>query len=50
MTVLKYIVNSKICNTAELLSLKRENQADWDIIQRWAREEMEFNKIPIEEK
>jgi len=49
MTVLKYIIQSKICNTAELLELKREHDADWQVIQMWAREEMKKNNVEIEE-
>lgn len=50
MTVLKYIVESKICNTGEILALKRENPQDYNIIVKWAREEMLKNNVPIEEK
>jgi len=49
MTVLKYIIQSKICNTGELLSIKREFPADYQTIVEWARQEMQKNNIPIEE-
>ena len=48
VTVLKYIIQSKICNTGELLAMKREDPAGWEKIRQWAEEEMKHNNIEIE--
>ena len=48
MTQLKYIMASGVCKTGELLELKRNNPDDYDILVKWAEEEMRFNNIPID--
>ena len=49
MTPLKYITESKICTTGELLAFKREYPTDFEILIRWAREEMEHLGIQVDE-
>lgn len=48
MTALKYITESKICTTAELLNFKREFPKDFDTLLQWAKEEMEHNGVTVD--
>lgn len=49
MTLLKYVTTSGVCTTAELLNLKRNDPAGYDILLKFAAEEMAHNNIAIEE-
>ena len=48
MTTLKYIMASGICTTSEVLKLKREHPADFDVLVKWAEEEMKVNGITVD--
>lgn len=49
MTVVKYIMSTGVCNTGELLALKREYPKDYADLAQMAREEMTAKGIEIEE-
>lgn len=48
MTVLKYVVESKVATTAEILAYKREDPKGFDSFLLMAAEEMRNNNIPID--
>jgi hypothetical protein len=49
MTIVKWLMSTGVCTTAELLALKRENPADYVRLAEMAMEEMKAKNIPIEE-
>jgi hypothetical protein len=49
MTVVKYIMSTGVCNTGELLALKREFPKDYEGLAQMARDEMKAKGIEIEE-
>ena len=48
MTVLKYIVESKVATTAEILAFKRVDSAGFDGLLKMAEDEMRHNNITID--
>lgn len=50
MTVVKYIMASGVCTTAELLALKRNNPKDYQDLRAMAEHEMRHNGIEITEE
>jgi len=49
MTPIKYLVDSRVGNSSEILSLRREHPEDFDVLVQWAREEMKHNGIEVTE-
>lgn len=48
MTIVKYLKESGVCTTSELLALKREHPADYDALCKMAEEEMKHNGIAVD--
>lgn len=49
MTVLKYVLTSKVCSTGELLSYKRQDPKGYATFVEMAKGEMVHNGISVEE-
>ena len=47
MTVVKYIMQSGVCTTAELLALKRNHPKDYEDLRQMAEEEMRHNGVEV---
>lgn len=50
MTILKYILSTGVCTTAELLQLKREDEAGYNWLVQAAREQAQNLGVEITEK
>lgn len=50
MTPLKYIRESGVATTAELLAYKKNDPRGFDTFIEMAREEMRHNNVPIDEQ
>lgn len=49
MTIAKYILSTGVCNTSELLALRREDLAGYHTFIQWAKEQAAHNGVAIEE-
>jgi actin-related protein len=47
VTILDYLRQSGACNTRELMELKRDHPADFDVIKEWAKEEMTHKGVEV---
>ena len=48
MTALKYLTESKVATTGEILAMKREDPKGFNTLLKWAEEEMKHNNIPVD--
>lgn len=49
MTPVKYLLSTGVCNTSELLQLRREYPADYDVIMKWTKEQAANLGITLDE-
>lgn len=49
MTILKYLMGSGVCTTAEILALKREHDEDYITLRKMAAEEMDHLNVARED-
>lgn len=50
MTILKYLIESKVGASADIIRLKTEDPKGFDTLKAWAEEEMKKNGIEVTEK
>jgi hypothetical protein len=51
MTILQFLIHPVhgCCSTGELMALSKSDRAGYDLLRKWAEEEMKLKNIPLDE-